>query len=303
MKVGIIGSGIVGQATGMGLVANGHQARFYDIDNRPLQTLREKGYETTDEIEDVIDHAEAIFVCVPTPTVNKKINLKIIESCAISIGKSLRNTNKYLVITFRSTIPPQTTRTKLIPLLEAASGLRSGEDFGVCMNPEFLREKSPLQDFLEPNRIVVGALDKRSGDKLRNIYSNFTCPLIVTDLDTAEMIKYSSNTFLAAKISFFNEIYLICRKLGIDEKVVSDAVALDPRIGKYGVFGGTPFGGMCLPKDLQAFIHFAGTKGINPVLLKAIAKVNQQIVQFCPESPRITSEATTIPLEMQTTCS
>ena len=296
MKIGIVGSGVVGQATGVGLSLNGHEVKFHDIDANRLLALKNKGYDVTGSIDDIVDHSEAIFVCVPTPTVGNKIDLKIINNCTQAIANAMEHVNKYLVVAFRSTIPPRTTRTKLLPLLEKGSGLKAGEDFGVCMNPEFLREKNPLDDFLSPNRIVIGAMDENSGEVLRKVYSNFKCPLIMTDLDTAEMIKYASNTFLAAKISFFNEIFLICRKLGIDERIVSDAASLDPRIGKYGVYGGQPFAGMCLPKDLQAFIHFTKTKGCNPILLKAIAKVNQEMCRYAAK------KAPEIELELPPAC-
>jgi UDPglucose 6-dehydrogenase len=297
LNIGIVGSGIVGQATGIGLNRNGHNVKFHDIDYNRLIELRNKGYDVTESIDDIIDHSEAIFVCVPTPTVGNEINLNIISEVTKTIANALYQKNSYTVISFRSTIPPQTTRIKLIPLLEEGSHLMSGVDFGVCMNPEFLREKTPLDDFLTPNRIVIGALDQKSGDLLKQVYSPFSCPKILTDLDTAEMIKYTSNTFLAAKISFFNEIYLICRKLGIDEITVSKAVSLDPRIGNYGVKGGAPFAGMCLPKDLQAFIHFTTTKGINPILLKAIAEVNEQICKSAK-----TSQEHKIELELPQAC-
>lgn len=277
MNITIIGSGIVGQATGIGLSYNGNKVLFHDINLNKVLALKNKGYEATDNIEKAVANSDVIFVCVPTPTINEKIDLKHIESSAISVGKALRKTRKYPVIAFRSTIPPQTTRTRLIPCLEKYSLLNAGTDFGVCMNPEFLREKSPLQDFLNPSRIVIGRLDEKSGEKLKKVYSKFNCPLILTDLETAEMIKYTSNIFLAAKISFFNEIFMICNELGLDSKVISEAVALDPRIGTYGVFGGKPFGGMCLPKDLYAFIEFASSKGLSPRLLYAIAEVNKEI--------------------------
>lgn len=281
MKIGIIGSGIVGQATGIGLSYNGHHVKFHDIDSKRILSLKNKGYDATESMDEVMNYSDMVFVCVPTPTVGDRIELNTIIECTKSMADAIREKNKYSVITFRSTIPPQTSRTKLLPLLEEGSGLKSGADFGVCMNPEFLREKSPLDDFLAPNRIVVGALDRRSGTALKKAYSKFKCPLIVTDLDTAEMIKYTSNTFLAAKISFFNEIFMICRKLGIDENIVSEAAALDSRIGSYGVKGGTPFGGMCLPKDLKAFIHYISSTGFDPVLLKATLQVNERISQYC----------------------
>jgi UDPglucose 6-dehydrogenase len=283
LRITIIGSGIVGQATGMGFTANGNKVKFYDIDKSKIISLRSKGYDATDNLDYAIDNSEIIFVSVPTPTIGKKIELKYINECTKTLANALKQTSKYTVITYRSTIPPQTTRTKLIPLLENHSGLTPGQDFGISMNPEFLREKSPLDDFLNPNRIVIGALDKRSEGPLRKIYSSFRCPLIVTDLDTAEMIKYTSNIYLAAKISYFNEIFMICQKLHIDPKVVSAAVALDPRIGDYGIQGGRPFGGMCLPKDLDAFLHFTKSKGLNPTVLQAIAKVNDEIAQHCTE--------------------
>jgi UDPglucose 6-dehydrogenase len=166
---------------------------------------------------------------------------------------------------------------QLVPVLEKYSGLKAGRDFGVCMNPEFLREKSSVEDFLNPDRIVIGSLNERSGEVLERLYSSFKSPIIKTDLDTAEMIKYASNLFLASKISFFNEIHLICQQVGLDSKMVSEAVSLDKRIGKYGVYGGKPFSGMCFPKDLAAFITFAKSKGVNPKLLEAVEEVNSEI--------------------------
>lgn len=290
MNVAIVGSGTVGQATGIGFYNNGNHVTFHDIDNEKLLQLKRKGFNTNSNLEKTLYNSDVIFVCVPTPTVRQKIDFSYINECSKNIAAALKKTNDYSVITYRSTIPPQTTRTKLIPLLERFSGLQAGEDFGVCMNPEFLREKSAMKDFLSPSRIVVGALDQKSGSVLKKIYSGFSCPFVLTNLDTAEMIKYTSNTFLAAKISFFNEIYLICKKLGIDSKAVSQAVALDPRIGTYGIDGGKPFGGFCLPKDLMAFIHFTKLKGFNPKILKAIAQVNQEIGQQCAEEDQYQME-------------
>ncbi len=292
LNISIIGSGIVGQATGMGLAFNGNKVLFHDIDRNKLLALRNTGYEATDNIAHAISSSEAIFICVPTPTVDGRIDLTYINDCTRTIAKALTKTKNYKVLVFRSTIPPQTTRTKLIPLIEDLSNLKAGEDFGVCMNPEFLREQSPLKDFLSPSRIVIGALNQKSGDVLKKIYSPLRCPLVFTDLDTAEMIKYTSNLFLAAKISFFNEIYLISRKLGLDSNLIAETAALDPRIGSYGVIGGKPFGGMCLPKDLAAFINFSLSKGFNPILLKAVSEVNQQISIYSSIDQELKVEAT-----------
>ncbi|MDI6640673.1 MAG: UDP-glucose 6-dehydrogenase, partial [Methanocellales archaeon] len=181
------------------------------------------------------------------------------------------------LIVIRSTVLPTTTRTRIMPLLGIHSNLKAGEHFGVCVNPEFGRQASALQDFLNPSRIVIGELDKRSGDTLENLYDPFKAPIIRTNLDSAEMIKYVANCFLATKISFFNEIYIICKKIGLDPHFIAEATALDPRIGSYGIYGGRPFSGACLPKDLEAFINFVKKKKINPKLLDAVNYVNSKI--------------------------
>lgn len=277
LNISIIGSGIVGQATGIGFSRKGVNTLFHDIDKNKLLALQTRGYENTDNIDDVMYSSNIIFVCVPTPTINNNIDLSIIEKCTEEIGRSLGKFKKHPLIVFRSTMPPQTTRTKLIPILEKYSKMRAGMDFGVCTNPEFLREQSPLDDFLESNRIVIGAYDRKSGDLLENLYGLLNSQIIRTNLDTAEMIKYVSNLYLASKISFFNEIFLICENLGLNAKTVSEAVSMDSRISNYGIYGGKPFGGMCLPKDLSAFVSYLETRGFNPKLLKAVAEINNDI--------------------------
>lgn len=279
-KISVIGSGIVGQATGMGFALQGISTLFHDVNRNKLSTLESKGYEITSEVEEVVSTSNIIFVCVPTPTVDNKLDLSIIEKSAKAIGKSLDKADEYVLVVFRSTMPPRTTRLKIIPILEKFSRLKTGLDFGVCTNPEFLREQSPLDDFLKPNRVIIGEYDKKSGDILQKLYAPMKIPIIRTDLDTAEMIKYTSNLFLASKISFFNEIFLVCEKLGLNAKKVSEAVALDYRIGGYGIYGGKPFGGMCLPKDLAAFISYLKEINVNPKILQAVAEVNKDIEKY-----------------------
>ena len=280
-RISIIGSGVVGQATGKGFSVLGHPVLFHDIDTNKLKKLDVEGYKTTEIVDEAVQNSEIIFVCVPTPTIDRQVVVQYLRDCAISIGLALKDTSDFHVVVFRSTAPPTTVRTQLVPLLEQFSGLKASKDLGVCMNPEFLREKTPLDDFLHPDRIVIGELDSKSGDIVEQIYSSFACPIIRTTLDESEMIKYASNLFLASKISFFNEIHMICQELGIDSKVVSETVALDKRIGKYGVIGGAPFSGMCFPKDLAGFISFAKSKGINPRLLESVEDINKQIVLTC----------------------
>jgi UDPglucose 6-dehydrogenase len=277
MDLSVVGAGVIGQATGIGLCMKGHKIVFYDIDKEKLKQLRDKGYEVAVRLSSAVEQADLIFVCVPTPTVGGFMDLGPLNKAVKGIGKALSKNTRYKVVVVRSTVLPSTTRSKVIPLLERHSGLKAGQDFGVCMNPEFLREKYALQDFLNPARIVIGEFDKKSGDMLENIYQSFKAPIIRTDLDTAEMIKYVSNLFLATKISFFNEIFLICQKLGLDANLIGKAVSLDPRIGEYGVYGGSPFGGRCLPKDLEAFRSFVKSLKLNPELLDAVYSVNEKM--------------------------
>jgi len=196
----------------------------------------------------------------------------------------LRDKDEFHLVVVKSTVVPRTTEDVVIPLLEKCSGKRVGEGFGVCMNPEFLteiastwsEEKGANRDFFSEDRIVIGEYDKRSGDILEEIYKPLKKPIFRTNLKTAEIIKYASNCMLATKISYWNEIFLICKELGIDSQLVADIVALDPRIGKYGTVHGKAFGGKCLPKDLKAFITFAN-KHHKTKLLKATDQINDEI--------------------------
>lgn len=277
MRLAIVGSGVIGQATGMGLGFKGHEVLFYDVDKRKLEDLKEKGYNVSANILFVVKNADVIFICVPTPTVNGEMDFSFLGNAVGCLGEALSGMKSYKVVVVRSTVLPLTTRCRVVPLLEKFSGLKAGKDFGVCVNPEFLRERYALQDFLNPSRIVIGEIDKKSGDVLEEVYSNFDAPIIRTDLDAAEMIKYVSNLFLATKISFFNEMFLVCQKLGIDADIVGKAVSLDPRIGEYGVYGGSPFDGKCLPKDLEAFLSFVKSLKLNPELLDAVRSVNEKM--------------------------
>jgi len=280
MKISIIGSGTVGRATGIGFHKHGNKVFFHDIVKEKLIRLRKQGYEVTENISEAVNNSTISLVCVQTPTVNGRMDFSYVKRATTDIAKALRRKREYHVVVIRSTVLPFTTRTKVIPLLEKHSRLRVGENFGVCMNPEFLRQTKALSDFLKPSRIVIGELDKRSGDLLEMLYAPFKVPIFRTDLDTAEMIKYVANIFLTTKISFFNEVYIVCRKLGLDPHFVSEVAALDPRIGEYGIHGGLPFEGSCLPKDLEAFIDFLKDKELNPKLLDAVLDINSKITRM-----------------------
>ena len=280
MKISIVGSGVVGEATGIGLRMLGNEVIFYDINKEKLARLRERGYRVTEDIWEAVNNSNVSFLCVQTPTVDGKMDFSYIKRATIDVAQALREKADYHVVVVRSTVLPSTTRTRIIPLLEEHSQFKAGEDFGVCVNPDFLRQATALQDFLNPSRIVIGELDRRSGDLLEKLYEPLNAPVFRTDLDTAEMVKYVANCFLATKISFFNEVYIICRKLGLDPHLVSDVVSLDPRIGKYGIYGGKPFEGSCLPKDLEAFISFIEGEKLNPELLTATLRINKKIARM-----------------------
>jgi len=274
MKLCIIGSGVVGQATGIAFHMHKNDVIFYDTNKEKLSTLRNKGYNIAKSVLEAVHNSSLSFICVPTPLLNGHMDFSHVKAATTEIAQALHRTQEYHVIVVRSTVLPSTTSKRIIPLLEEHSQLRAGDDFGVCMNPEFGRQKSMLEDILNPKRIVIGEIDERSGGILENAYAPFNSPIFRTDLDTAEMIKYVANLFLATKISFFNEIHMICTKMGLKSHFISEVVSLDPRIGDYGIHGGRPFEGLCLPKDLEAFMNFVKDEGLDPELLESVLRVN-----------------------------
>jgi UDPglucose 6-dehydrogenase len=277
VKIGIIGSGFVGENVGRGLMKLGYDIIFYDLVDKDLSNF-------TDDINYAIENSDVSFICVPTPTIHDgTIDLSYVKEATKSIGNVLANKDGYHLVVVKSTVVPTTTEKVVIPILEKYSGKKAG-DFWVCMNPEFLTEiseswskdKGYKKDFFTEDRIVIGEYDKKSGDALEELYKPLNKPIFRTALRTAEMIKYASNCMLATKISYWNEIFLICKELDIDSQVIADIVALDPRIGKYGTVHGRAFGGKCLPKDLNAFISFAG-KYHKTKLLKAVDDINEEM--------------------------
>lgn len=277
LNVLIVGSGAVGKATGLGLRQLGLSVSFYDNNQETLKELKEQGLNVSNALAENFPGSDVVLICVPTPTVNGHQDVSHVLESAGKIGEALRNDDQYRVVVVRSTVLPGTTRNQMIPVIERMSGKKLGEDFGVCSNPEFLRAASALDDFLNSSRVVVGESDSRAGDLLIRLYERLRCPVVRCSLEEAELIKYVSNAFLASKISFFNEIYKICKRLGLDDKVVSYGASLDERIGGYGVKGGSPFDGPCLPKDLDALITFVKGIGVDPRVLEAVASVNREM--------------------------
>ncbi|KXB03855.1 UDP-glucose 6-dehydrogenase [candidate division MSBL1 archaeon SCGC-AAA261F19] len=297
MEVCVIGSGYVGLTVSVGFASKGNSVTSVDVDeeivekinsgNAPFfeESLDEMLEDTTDEgllrattdLKDAVGNSSIIFVTVGTPSKEDgTIDLSSVKKSAEEIGQPLRKKDDYSVVVVKSTVVPGTTEETVIPILEEESGKRAGEDFGVCMNPEFLREGRAVSDFLNPDRIVIGEYDEQSGDLLSELYEDFDAPVLKMDLSSAEMVKYASNSFLATKISFINEIGNICKELGIDVYDVAEAMGYDERISERFLRAGAGYGGSCFRKDVGALIKSAEDIGYPLKLIKAGVKVNER---------------------------
>ena len=273
---------MVGKATGAGLVEKGHNVIFYDVDKTKTNLLALEGYQTAPSIREAVEQSSTTMICAPTPTISGTVNLQILQSICAEVGSSLRGKHPYHLVVVRSTVPPGTTREHVISQIEFSSQKQIGPEIGVCHNPEFLREKFALDDFLHPGAVVIGESDKTAGDQLESLYSSFASPIARFSLETSEMIKYTTNLFNATKVSFFNEIDRACKTVGVKSDEVSRfmpqlALGLRDDLKEWGIYGGRPFAGMCLPKDLEAFISFMKSKGTDLPLLSAVKQVNETV--------------------------
>lgn len=292
MQISVIGGGYVGLVSAACFADIGHDVSIVEIDeekvkmiNSGISPMHEKGLDhlllayagrtlRATIGYDGIFQSDLSILCVGTPpNPNGSSNLTMIDAASISIGKALQNLDHYHVVAVKSTVLPGTTETLVIPRVLKHSGLDYSK-IGFVMNPEFLREGLAVQDFLEPNRIVIGCSDTKAGDLVEAAYNGINAPIIRTGISEAEMIKYASNAFLSMKISFSNEIGNICKRMGIDVYEVMRAVGMDPRISPLFLNAGAGFGGSCFPKDVLALIHLAEGVGENPSLLKSVIEVN-----------------------------
>jgi len=304
MKVSTIGTGYVGLVTGACLADMGNEVICVDILPEKVEMINQgkspiyeeglqgilersvgKNLKATTDLNMAIENSELSFICVGTPSDSEgRIDLKYIKSAAESLGKVLASVDNHTVVV-KSTVVPGTTEKVVIPALEKNSGKKAGE-FGVCMNPEFLREGVAVEDFMKPDRVVIGQYDENSGKKLAELYQGFHCPILRTDLKTAEMIKYASNSFLATKVSFINEIGNICKKLGIDTYTVAEGMSMDHRISPNFLKAGLGWGGSCFPKDVKGLANHAKELGHEPELLQSVLKVNRKQPELLLEMAR-----------------
>jgi UDPglucose 6-dehydrogenase len=284
-RIVIIGSGVVGQATGKGFAKKGHSISYVDINPHTIERLRAVGLRAMTASEVDWDAVDVVMLAVSTPSVDGRIVLDYIESAALDVGRGLAKTSQYISVVVRSTVPPTTTEQRIIPILEQASGKRAGSDFGVAMNPEFLRQVTAEQDFARPWITVLGSSDRRTAEQLDALYAAFGALIVRCTPTEAETIKYVNNVYNAVKISYFNEVHAICQQLGIDSSLVGATVARSAESmwnALYGTRGGVPYGGACLPKDTTAFMGFVRELGGEHLMLEATMEVNRRLEARVP---------------------
>lgn len=280
--VGILGAGYMGLATGLAFAERG--CRVFAYDNNPRvrralssghspfhedrleETLRHaihlRRFFPVASMRELVDHAEGIFLCLPTPSGPEgKIDLTALRAGAGSLGDTLRAVSGYRLVVVKSTVVPGTTESVVEPLLRKRSG-KSRRELGVAVNPEFLAEGTMIRDALRPDRIVIGASDRRSAEWLKGLYARFPAPLYLLSPSGAELVKYASNAFLATKLSFANEIAALTERLDESVDNVMSAVGADGRIGGRYLRAGPGFGGSCLEKDLRALVARAHEWGV-----------------------------------------
>ncbi len=298
MRISIFGLGYVGTVSAGCLAHDGHEVIGVDpvptkvdlinagkspiieseIDEIIGATVKQGRLRATADQDRAISETELSFICVGTPgQANGNLDLTYVRRVCELIGKALKNKPTRHTVVIRSTILPGTIRQLLIPVLEEHSGKRAGADFGVCNNPEFLREGSAVSDFNSPPKTVIGELDCESGDVLASLYAKLDAPLIRTELEIAEMIKYVDNCWHALKIGFANEIGNVCKSLSIDAHAVMRAFCQDKKlnISTAYLIPGFAFGGSCLPKDLRALTYAARMRDVELPIMASILPSNE----------------------------
>jgi GDP-mannose 6-dehydrogenase len=225
---------------------------------------------------------ELTFICVATPSqTNGNLDFRYLEKVCTEIGAALAAKSTFHVVVVRSTILPGTLKGLVIPLLERHSGRRAGVDFGVCNNPEFLRESTAVHDFRNPPKTVIGSGDSRSADLVQQLYEGLPGPVIRCPIEVAEMVKYADNTWHATKVTFANEIGKICKSLGVDSHAVMDIFCRDTKLNlsPYYLKPGFAFGGSCLPKDLRALTYRARSRDVTTPLLNSLLFSNREQIE------------------------
>jgi UDPglucose 6-dehydrogenase len=299
--ISFVGLGYVGLCTATVMSSKGIRIIGVDVDDRRIDELRKgqppihepqlqpmlkaavrkKRMQFTTDASEIAD-ANTIFITVGTPSnPDGSIDLTYVKKATRDVGSAIAESPDYHLVVIKSTVTPGTTANVVRPVLEDSSGKVCGPELGLSSNPEFLAEGSAIKGTLKPDKIIIGALDTKSGGTLsrlyRRIYSKFRVPTILTDPTTAETIKYASNAFLATRVSTINTIANICQRVpNADVETVAKAIGLDPRIGSLYLNAGPGYGGSCFHKDLQALISFSRSRNYDPLLLAAVEEVNER---------------------------
>ncbi len=302
MKISIFGLGYVGAVSAGCLAQEGHTVIGVDpyqpkvdlINSGQTPVIEDEigaivsaavksgALRATTDVQNAVNNSEMSFICVGTPSLlNGGLDLKYVRNVCEQIGEAIRQKDGFHVVVARSTMLPGTMSDVVIPVLEEASGKKAGVDFGVCNNPEFLREGTAVYDFYHPPKTVIGETDSKSGDLLASIYAKLDAPLIKTDVRTAEMVKYSDNVWHALKVGFANEIGNISKAVGLDGHAVMEIFCQDTKLNlsPYYMKPGFAFGGSCLPKDVRALTYKAHSLDVDVPILDSIMVSNKYQVE------------------------
>ncbi|MGD9345433.1 MAG: UDP-glucose/GDP-mannose dehydrogenase family protein [Candidatus Aminicenantes bacterium] len=294
MKIGVIGTGYVGMVTAVCLADLGHDVIGTDIDKEKIdkasqgichiyepglepllqKNLKKGNLSFNHDLEETIRASDVLFVCVNTPQrEDGSADMCYVESTSRSIAENL---NKYKVVVEKSTVPVKTSMwiKRTISLYKKGDG-----EFDVASNPEFLREGTAVEDFMHPDRVIIGVETKKAEDVLVKIYDTFKDKILVTNIDTAELIKHASNSFLALKISYINLMAELCEKTDANVELVAKGMGLDERIGERFLRAGLGYGGSCFPKDVRALIKIGEDLGVDLALLKEVDRINTSRIQ------------------------
>lgn len=277
MRIAIVGAGFVGSATGKGLLKHKHKVVFIDTSYDKVDSLRKEGLEAYLPEQYNVITTDATMISVPTPTKDNKFQLEYLKNAVTDFANRLKDHKRYHTLVVRSTVPPGTTRQFVMPLVERISKKKAGEDFGVVMQPEYLRQATANEDFERPWFVLIGEHDRKSGAMIDKVYRSFDAPIQHCSLEEAEMQKYVHNVYNAVKIAFFNEMRITINQFGWDPERIFLAVAescegiWNPLYGlrDYGAFDGA-----CLPKDTQALLEWSEKRGLNLGILKSVVSEN-----------------------------
>ncbi len=277
MNITVVGSGFVGAATGKGLAKHNNNIIFLDVVPEKIAKLRAQGFEAFLPKDYPKITTDVTMFCVPTPTQGKEIQLSYLRQAVEEFALRLSTHKDYHVVVIRSTVPPRTTREFVLPLIEKISGKKVGKDFGLVMQPEYLREVSAEQDFARPWFVLIGQYDIKSGDVIEKIYRRFDAPIERVTLEEAEFQKYVHNVYNAVKIAFFNEMRVVANKEKWDADAIFHATAESSEglwNPLYGLRDLGPFDGSCLPKDTRALLQWGDNNGFKLEILRAVISEN-----------------------------